>query len=444
MRPARGFTPRTKAKPTTSGTIANEVVRPARASRRRSWSRFMRGAADDNLVADGSPYYGAFKCWSSTDRYSDHVLALAFALQSPIVLPIKVAYTEPLPVGSVRDQSEKRRDIVWYGEARTDGRLALSIRSKAGDGHRPTIQVGKMKRRAVIVNGVASFGSFDVKKGPVRVAVSADQVPGPTVEALEATGDVRWNTSERLNAASVHFRWPTEKGADIRWFYNEAIMLTDPYWSYTAACGFGRGYLGFQVNDPGRRCVIFSVWDAGNEVVDRMDAFAFSGRLISVNDVLSWLGSGMSVAGIMADFPELTASHIEAAHAYVADHKTYYAELFGREADFRVTYRLFTAEEGGRKTPAYQGIRWDICYAEDTSAKTRMVYPEFIDPDGFPVPNGPFAPIGRADMFVLSPDMLSFHRQLIHSGTRGYFMEGSTRVGVWEVAQVLGLRQEPQ
>ncbi|QKG54567.1 hypothetical protein GKZ67_00070 [Hymenobacter sp. BRD67] len=117
---------------------------------------------------------------------------------------------------------------------------------------------------------------------------------------------------------------------------------------------------------------------------------------------------------------------------------------FGREADFRVTYRLFTAEEGGRNTPAYQGIRWDIRYAEEDRPHTWMVYPEFIDPDGFPIPNGPFAPIGRANMFVLNPDLRSVHRQLICPGTRGYFMEGSRRMGVWEVAEVLGLRQELQ
>jgi hypothetical protein len=197
------------------------------------------------------------------------VIALAFAVQSPVVLPIKVVYTEPLPPASAPENSETRHDIVWYGEAQNPGTITLKVRSAEGNGHRPTIQVGRTKRTATVVDGVADFGSFNVPKGPVRVAVLVDQVPGPAVEALEATGDVRWNQSERLNAASVHFRWPTEKGADIRWFYNEATMLTDPSWSYTMACGFARGYFGMQVNDPGRRSVIFSVWDAGNEAVDR-------------------------------------------------------------------------------------------------------------------------------------------------------------------------------
>jgi uncharacterized protein (DUF433 family) len=165
----------------------------------------------------------------------------------------------------------------------------------------------------------------------------------------------------------------------------------------------------------------------------RFGRACIAGTRISVNDVRGWLGNGMSVADIIADFPELTAAHIEAP----------YSEVFGREADFQVTYRLFTTEEGGRKIPAGQGIRWDIRYAEETRPHNYMVYPEFIDPDGFIVPNGPFAPVGRANMFILNSDLRSVHRQLIRPGTRGYFMEGNRRMGVWEVAEVLGLRQEP-
>jgi uncharacterized protein (DUF433 family) len=168
-----------------------------------------------------------------------------------------------------------------------------------------------------------------------------------------------------------------------------------------------------------------------------------AGTHISVRDVLGWLGNGRSVTEIIEEFPELTAAAIEAAQAYVADHKTPYTEVFGREPDFRVTYRLFNPEEGGRKTPAYQGIRWDMAYEDDKGLKTRMVYPEFIDPDGFAIPNGPFAPVGQANMFVLNSAMLDFHRQHIRLGVRGYFMEGPRRVGVWEVAEALGLKRLP-
>jgi uncharacterized protein (DUF433 family) len=82
-----------------------------------------------------------------------------------------------------------------------------------------------------------------------------------------------------------------------------------------------------------------------------------AGTRISVNDVLGWMDHGVSIAEIIEDFPEVTPELIQACQRYAADRNTPYTEVFGREADFQVTYQLFTEEEGGRHTPAYQGIR---------------------------------------------------------------------------------------
>lgn len=44
------------------------------------------------------------------------------------------------------------------------------------------------------------------------------------------------------------------------------------------------------------------------------------GRMrIGVADVLGWLAAGMTHAQIIADYPELTESHIRACLAYAAD-----------------------------------------------------------------------------------------------------------------------------
>lgn len=168
-----------------------------------------------------------------------------------------------------------------------------------------------------------------------------------------------------------------------------------------------------------------------------------AGTRISVRDIVSRLESGWSVADITEDFPELTAKTIAAAQAYVADSVGPYTETLS--PDFRVTYRLFTAEEGGRKTPANQHIRWDFCY-EDKNIVPRsrfMIFPEFLDPDGFIIPNGPFSPVGQANMFIVNPDRRDFHRQHIRPGVRGFFMDGFP-AGVCEVTEVLGLRQPIQ
>lgn len=49
------------------------------------------------------------------------------------------------------------------------------------------------------------------------------------------------------------------------------------------------------------------------------------GMRITVNDILGWLASGMTIQDIMADFDELTEEDIYAALSYVADreNKTY-------------------------------------------------------------------------------------------------------------------------
>ena len=166
------------------------------------------------------------------------------------------------------------------------------------------------------------------------------------------------------------------------------------------------------------------------------------GTRISVSYVLGWLGNGMSMAEIIQNFPELTPELIQACQRYAADCVVPYTEAFGRGPDFRVSYRLFTDEEGGRKTPAYQHIRWDFCYEDKAMpAGNWMVYPEFLDPDGSIIPTGPFAPFGQAAMFCLSTNRQAPHYAYIRPGVRGYFMEGPRRVGVCEVVEVLGLRQ---
>ncbi|RTQ53319.1 DUF433 domain-containing protein [Hymenobacter gummosus] len=51
----------------------------------------------------------------------------------------------------------------------------------------------------------------------------------------------------------------------------------------------------------------------------RFGKAGFTGTRIAVQDVLSWLASGMSFEEIVEDFPELTNEHIRAALAFAAD-----------------------------------------------------------------------------------------------------------------------------
>ncbi len=105
-----------------------------------------------------------------------------------------------------------------------------------------------------------------VKKGGTSIA---------DIQSIELSGtavaDMHFNPKSRRNAASVHLKYPLADSIKAIAFYNEITIPegADIIHSYYMACGFARGYFGIQVNGPTERRVIFSVWDAGNEAVDR-------------------------------------------------------------------------------------------------------------------------------------------------------------------------------
>jgi hypothetical protein len=78
-----------------------------------------------------------------------------------------------------------------------------------------------------------------------------------------------FNLVPRRNAASVHLSYPVPPETQVAAFYSEVTALEDPVWTFYMACGWQRGYFGMQVNSPTERRIIFSVWDSGNEAVDR-------------------------------------------------------------------------------------------------------------------------------------------------------------------------------
>ena len=117
----------------------------------------------------------------------------------------------------------------------------------------------------------------------------------------------------------------------------------------------------------------------------------------------------------------------------------------GPAPDFRVRYRLFTQEEGGRKNPPSQHIRWDFSYADKSIGRPNQVFiiwPEFISTAGEMLLTGePMPWLGLADMFIVNPEFRAFHGQHIAVGVKGYFQEGPSRVGICEVVEVLWLHQ---
>ena len=93
--------------------------------------------------------------------------------------------------------------------------------------------------------------------------LDALQLDGPAVDGAH------FNLKERRNAASVHLNYPVPADTNVAAFYCEVTAVEDPTATFYMACGWHRGYFGMQVNSPTERRIIFSVWDSGNEAVDR-------------------------------------------------------------------------------------------------------------------------------------------------------------------------------
>jgi hypothetical protein len=112
--------------------------------------------------------------------------------------------------------------------------------------------------------------------------------------------------------------------------------------------------------------------------------------------------------------------------------------------DFEAKIRVYGPNDGGRRTPAFNGIRWDFAYFEDRSPPTLyMIWPDFLANRGQSLPiNEPLA-IGislPARMFVVVDEMRAkVHRDRIALGVRFYCHEGGYRVAEGIVTRITGL-----
>lgn len=123
-----------------------------------------------------------------------------------------------------------------------------------------------------------------------------------------------------------------------------------------------------------------------------------------------------------------------------------YSEITGHEADFRVKYRFYNIEEGGRKIIPYQGIRCDFVYNDsDRENIAYMIWPEFEDEKGnIILDNTKSVPIsGTARMWLINKQNRDYHCERIKIGLRCHFWEGKNTAEC-EVIEILGLCENPK
>jgi hypothetical protein len=218
------------------------------------------------------------------------LLLFAALTDDTLRVPAFTAYVEPDPAGArvsaekgVSGWEQPAQRLYWLGRLGAPGtlRVTLLLRLPPGEsadlklsvrGHSLAahveggddalrVELGSVE---IAEAGYAGFSLEGVKKsGRSFGQIEALVLGGPPVQGAQ------FNLLPRRNAASVHLGYPIPGDAAAEWFYTELCVRTDPLWSYYMACGFSRGYFGIQVNSPTERRIIFSVWDSGNEGVDR-------------------------------------------------------------------------------------------------------------------------------------------------------------------------------
>ncbi|MEZ6123770.1 MAG: DUF3472 domain-containing protein [Planctomycetaceae bacterium] len=206
-----------------------------------------------------------------------------------LTVPGATAYLEPNSGARVTaergiDQwTDSKTAVCWFGKINNRGSLSAVVDVSGPEGENVSLKltVGEQSRSVRSTLGSSDtkfdFGTFQISDpGYVcfRLQQEGEKLANDVaVRVLKLNGDAakdaHFNLKPRRNAASVHLAYPVEKGAEVSAFYCEMTGVEDPIWTYYMACGWHRGYFGMQVNSPTERRIIFSVWDSGNEGVDR-------------------------------------------------------------------------------------------------------------------------------------------------------------------------------
>jgi hypothetical protein len=120
--------------------------------------------------------------------------------------------------------------------------------------------------------------------------------------------------------------------------------------------------------------------------------------------------------------------------------------LYAVPDDFEATIRIFTEAQGGRRTPPFNGIRWDFSYLADGGTyPLYMIWPDFFSPSGDSLPIDQPLPLNielPARMTVVVDEMREqLHRVRIKPGIEFYCHEGPRRVAIGRVTCITGLNK---
>ena len=107
--------------------------------------------------------------------------------------------------------------------------------------------------------------------------------------------------------------------------------------------------------------------------------------------------------------------------------------------DFKARITILTEEEGGRRSPPHNFIRWDFGYLEDPpGSDIYMIWPLFVDENEPPLPTGvPISGTQLATMKIVAPQMQAYHRARLYVGMPFHCHEGARIVARGVVTDLL-------
>lgn len=111
--------------------------------------------------------------------------------------------------------------------------------------------------------------------------------------------------------------------------------------------------------------------------------------------------------------------------------------------DFRAAISFLPAELSGRQQLPRQGIyKPDIRYADDANTQAWMVWPLFLTDDKSELENGAAVPERcNANFYIVDENLRrEVHAARLKIGVQFDLVEGSRRVAVCEVTELLSLR----
>jgi hypothetical protein len=205
-------------------------------------------------------------------------------------IPGHTAYVHPDPWGArVRqDQGvlrwqDSNPSIRWWGLFKNSGYLEpkVLVRGNSESIAGLKLRVGEEEHGPLGISSeqeltLVDFGKFELKVDkPMHQMIELVRGSGEAIDVKElrldgpASQEAFFNLKERRNAASVHLMYPVPREDKVDAFYTEVTGIEEPVGTFYMACGWHRGYFGMQVNSKTERRIIFSVWDSGNEAVDR-------------------------------------------------------------------------------------------------------------------------------------------------------------------------------